>query len=251
MSDCSLIIEGLRKRLGEVEVLAGINACLRRGEITAFIGPNGAGKTTLFNAITGELRADAGRVIYEGRDISRCEPWDVARMGIGKVFQDVRVFPSLSVRDNVIAALQRQPDRSLGAALWHGRSRLEAVRAEAEALLDRVGVEGRRDGPAAELSWGNQKLLAFARLLAGDFRFVLLDEPVAGVSPALGERLKELIRELARNKGVTVALIEHDMGFVSDLADDVVVLRDGTVFDHGPTAEVLHRPATVELCLGL
>lgn len=251
MNDCALMIEGLRKRFGDVEVLAGVDACLRRGEITAFIGPNGAGKTTLFQAITGELRADAGRVIYQGQDVSAREPWELARLGVGKIFQDVRVFPSLSVRDNVIAALQRRPDRGLGVSLLRGDFSLKAASKKAEELLDKVGLEGRRDGPAAELSWGNQKLLAFARLLAGEFRFVLLDEPVAGVSPALGERLKALIRGLARTDGVTVALIEHDMAFVSALADTVIVLNQGKVFDQGPTAEVLHRPANLELCLGL
>lgn len=251
MNENALVIEGLRKRLGQVEVLTGVTTSLRKGEITAFIGPNGAGKTTLFNAITGELRPDAGRVIFEGQDISRREPWDMARMGIGKVFQDVRVFPSLSVVDNVVAALHRRVDRSLRASLVNGGRNLEATRKKAVALLDKVGVEGCRDGAAAELSWGNQKLLAFARLLAGDFRFVLLDEPVAGVSPTLGDQLKELIWKLAKEDGVTVALIEHDMAFVRDLADAVVVLNEGRVFDQGAAAEVFERPANLELCLGL
>lgn len=190
-------------------------------------------------------------MIFEGQDISHREPWDMARMGIGKVFQDVRVFPSLSVIDNVVAALQRRADRSLRASLVNGARNLEAAQKKAEALLDKVGVEGCRDGPAGELSWGNQKLLAFARLLAGNFRFVLLDEPAAGVSPMLGSRLRELIRKLAKEEGVTVALIEHDMAFVRGLADTVVVLNEGRVFDQGPASEVLERPANLELCLGL
>jgi len=250
-SDHALIVQGLRKRFGEVEVLGGVDARLRRGKITAFIGPNGAGKTTLFHAVTGELKPDSGRVVLEGREITRREPWEIARLGVGRLFQEVRVFPGLSVWDNVIAALQRPSDRRLGASLLRGDHSLQAAKEEASALLDRVGVDGRRDGPAAELSWGNQKLLAFARLLAGEHRLVLLDEPTAGVAPALGVRLKELIRLLAGERGVTVGLIEHDMKFVADLADAVVVLRDGKLFDHGPTTEVLSRPATVELCLGL
>jgi branched-chain amino acid transport system ATP-binding protein len=246
-----LIIKGLRKRLGEVEVLAGVNATLSHGGITAFIGPNGAGKTTLFHVITGELKADCGKVIFEGVDIGGRQPWETARLGIGRVFQDVRVFPSLSVVDNVVAALQRPADRRLLASLWNGDKGLAGARQKAESLLDKVGFKDRRDGPAGELSWGNQKLLAFARLLAGNFRFVLLDEPVAGVSPALGERLKHLIRDLAAKDGVTVALIEHDMAFVRDLADAVVVLQEGKVFDCGRTIDVLERPANIELCLGL
>lgn len=250
MTEDALIIEGLRKRIGEVEVLGGIDARLKAGGITAFIGPNGAGKTTLFHVITGELKPDGGRVSFEGVEITGREPWELARMGIGKVFQDVRVFPSLSVVDNVVAALQRQPDRSLRRSLLCGGNSLNDAKSKAEELLDRVGVDGRRDGPAGELSWGNQKLLAFARLLAGEFKFVLLDEPVAGVSPVLAERIKGLMRELA-GTGVTVGVIEHDIGFVKDLADEVVVLKEGRVFDHGPATEVLGRPATIELCLGL
>lgn len=251
MKGDALIIEGLRKRLGGIEVLADVNTRLRQGEITAFIGPNGAGKTTLFQAITGELKPDAGRVVFEGADITHQEPWAIARMGVGKVFQDVRVFPSLSVVDNVVAALQRHPARSLRASLLRGERSLREAKERADTLLDRVGLEGWRDGPAGELSWGNQKLLAFARLLAGEFRFALLDEPVAGVSPALSGRMKELIREMAKQDGVTVALIEHDMSFVRDLADTVVVLREGRVFDQGPATEVFGRPANVELCMGL
>lgn len=251
MNESAMVILNLRKRLDDVEVLAGVNTCLRKGEITAFIGPNGAGKTTLFNAVSGEIRPDVGRVIFEGRDIIGREPWDIARMGIGKVFQDVRVFSSLSVIDNVVAALQRREDRRLWNSLFNGSRNLQETRKKAEALLDKVGLEGCRDGPARELSWGNQKLLAFARLLAGNFRFVLLDEPAAGVSPILGARLRELIWNLAKEDGVTVALIEHDMAFVRGLADAVVVLNEGRVFDQGRTSEVLERPTNLELCLGL
>lgn len=250
MTEDALIIEGLRKRIGEVEVLGGIDTRLKAGKITAFIGPNGAGKTTLFHAVTGDLKPDAGLVIFQGEEITGKDPWELARMGVGKVFQDVRVFPSLSPVENVVAALHRQPDRSLRQGILRGDSDHTKTRTRAEELLGEVGVEGRWDGPAGELSWGNQKLLAFARLMAGDFRFVLLDEPVAGVSPILGNRLKSLIRKMAE-AGVTVALIEHDIAFVRDLADEVVVLKEGRVFDQGPAREVLERPANLELCLGL
>jgi ABC-type branched-subunit amino acid transport system ATPase component len=190
-------------------------------------------------------------VVLDGVDISGITAWEVARMGVGKVFQDVRVFGSLSARDNVIAALQGREDRGLGRSLLRGERSLLDARVEADYLLEKTGVEGRWDGPAGELSWGNQKLLAFARLLAGKHRFVLLDEPVAGVSPMLGTRIRGLIQELADQDGVTVALIEHDMGFVRDLADAVVVLKEGRVFDQGPAGEVLEKPENIELCLGL
>lgn len=251
MKNPALVIEGLHLRLGGIKVLDGVSASLRAGGITAFIGPNGAGKTTLFHAITGEIKPDEGRVIFDGREITGRDPWEVARLGIGKMFQDVRVFPGLSVRDNVIAALHRQPDRSLRSSLRFGNRHPRETERAADKLLDRVGVEGQRDGFASELSWGNQKLLAFARLLAGNYQFVLLDEPVAGVSPALRERIAMLLREWSTSDGVTVALIEHDMAFVRDLAHDVVVLKEGKVFDQGAASDVLNRDATIELCLGL
>jgi branched-chain amino acid transport system ATP-binding protein len=251
MNENILVIDGLRKWLGGIEVLAGVDARLRRGEITAFVGPNGAGKTTLFDTITGEIHPDEGRVVFDGVDIAGREPWELARLGIGKVFQDVRVFPGLSTRDNVIVALQRRSERGLRSSLLHGQKGLREVGEQAEALLDRTGVEGHRDAPAAELSWGNQKLLALARVLAGGFRFVLLDEPVAGVSPALSDRVHELIADLASTSEVTVALIEHDLAFVNKLAHKVIVLNEGRVFDQGATAEVLRRPANIDLCLGL
>jgi branched-chain amino acid transport system ATP-binding protein len=248
-----LRLEDVRLRLGGVAVLNGASAGLKAGEITVFIGPNGAGKTTLFHVIAGELRPDSGRVLYEGRDIGGLSPWRVARLGIGRIFQDARIFLSLSPLDNVAAALLAAWDEGgVVRSLWRGGQRIKEARQQAEELLDRVGVAGRRDAPAAELSWGNQKLLAFARLLAGGFRVVLLDEPVSGVSPALSARLAELTRDMARQQGMLVAsFVEHDMGFVREVADRVVVLRDGAIFACGDTAKVLTDPAVMELCLGL
>ena len=159
----ALQIDGLRKRIGDVAVLGGITTTLLSGQVTAFIGPNGAGKTSLFQAIAGELQPDAGRLIFQGRDITGWPSWRLARLGIGRLDQDVRVFPSLSARQNLIAALQRPADRGLLRSLWQGSSRLRAAQGSAEALLDRVGLEGDRDAPAGQLSWGNQKLLEIGR----------------------------------------------------------------------------------------
>jgi neutral amino acid transport system ATP-binding protein len=245
-----LRIEALHKRIGDVLVLADISTSLKEGHITAFIGANGAGKSTLFQTIGGELHPDAGRIMYRGRDITGWPPWRLARIGIGRLDQSVGVYANLSARQNVVVALLRPADRGLLRSLSLGGRPLREAMASAENLLNRVGLEGLRDAPAGELSWGNQKLLAFARLLAGNFRFVLLDEPAAGVSPAMAERLRVLIRELSA-AGVTTALIEHDLAFVRDLADDVVLLHEGRVATQGSAASVLNQPATLELCLGL
>jgi branched-chain amino acid transport system ATP-binding protein len=251
MNDCCLSIEGVRKRFGEVEVLAGIDACLRRGQITAFVGPNGAGKTTLFSAITGELPLDSGRVVLDGNNITHLRPWKIASMGIGKVFQDVRVFPNISAVDNVAAGVLSKRNTNVADSILNGETRVDEARRAARLQLEEVGVEGRLDGPAGELSWGNQKLVAFARLLSGDFQVALLDEPVSGVSPTTVERLKLLIRRMASEKRMTVGLIEHNTNFVKDLADWVIVLKDGRVCDEGPAEQVLRKPQNFELLCGL
>jgi ABC-type branched-subunit amino acid transport system ATPase component len=246
-----ILIQGVRKRFGEVEVLAGVDATLGQGRITAFVGPNGAGKTTLFNAITGELPLDSGRVIYAGDDIGGLPPWKIAQLGIGKVFQDVRVFPNMSVIDNVAAAFLQTDNLWLAKSLLRGDKSVNEARLKARQLIQDIGVDGRIDGPAGELSWGNQKLLAFARVMAGGFRLVLLDEPTAGVSPTTVDRLKTLILRMTREMGMTVGLIEHNMNFVTDLADSVVVLREGRVFDQGETKEVMCKPTNFDLFCGL
>ena len=243
-----LTVCDLKKRIGDVQVLGGVSAEICEGEVTAFIGPNGAGKTSLFHAITGNLPLDSGRVELDGSEITGASPWEVARAGVGRVFQDVRVFRQLTAVENVMAALHSERDKNV---LGMFRGGAEQMGAQARKLIEKVGIEGDPDGNAGDLSFGNQKLLAFARLMAGRYRAVLLDEPTAGVSPAMVARLIGLIRKLANAEGRAVALVEHDMKFISDVADRVYVLREGRVFDSGSAAEVLKKPEVKELCLGL
>ena len=247
-----LIFADLHKRFGDVLVLKGVSGKLLPGHISAFVGPNGAGKTTLFQLLTGELKPDRGSATLSGRSILGRSPASLARRGIGKLFQDVRVFPNLSVLDNVLVAIsarQTNRDSFFGWSTVRDFRRLELVK-EARLHLSRVGVDADEDVLARDLSWGNQKLLAFARLLAGEFRCVFLDEPIAGISTSMANHLATLIRDLA-NSGVAVALIEHEMTFVETLANDVVVLSEGVVIDSGSTSEVLSHAETREICLGL
>ena len=248
-----LKIEGLQKRIGDLEILSGVDASLVKGRITAFVGPNGAGKTSLFHTVTGNMRADAGKVFFDGRDITQLSSWKIARLGVGRIFQDVRVFPHLSAIENVVAALHPPESKSVlwGMIRGTGGEKATVWKNEAEVLLSQLGVEGDWYGPAKELSWGNQKLLAFARLQAGTFSVALLDEPVAGVSRENAEHIAELIRDLVRKRGMTIALIEHDTSFVHELADEVYLMNEGRIIDYGETGEVLSKPANRELCLGL
>ena len=248
-----LLIEGLEKRFGEVAVLHDIHAALPAGGVTAFVGPNGAGKTTLFHAITGDLRADAGMVSLNGENITNRPPWKIARKGLGKMFQDVRLFEDLSILENVLLALHDHSSQTVWASLarrWRQRESTPDLVAEAESWLEKTGVEPPWDRPAADLSFGNKKLLALARLMAGGFEVLLLDEPTSGVSPAMIERMAELIRGLSAN-GITVALIEHNFSFVRDIAQECYLLREGHIHDTGPTDSVLNKPENREILIGL
>jgi ABC-type branched-subunit amino acid transport system ATPase component len=249
-----LVLEAVEKSFGTVRVLCGVNATLNAGRITAFVGPNGAGKTTLFHAITGDLKVDRGAVVFEGRSLVGLPPWKIARRGLGKMFQDVRVFESLSVIENVLLALHDHASQSPWASvLSHPFCTKKELERKERAVywLKTVGLEGQYDKPAGQLSFGNQKLLAFARLLAGGFRLLLLDEPTAGVAPPLVERIGELLHGLVKDHGVSIALIEHNYSFVTAVAHTVYVLQDGVVRDQGVTKDVLSRDGNREILIGI
>lgn len=249
-----LVIESLQKRFGEVMVLRGITASVERGAITAFVGPNGAGKTTLFHVVTGDVSPDGGAVFFDGQAVSGLPPWKVARLGIGKMFQDVRVFEHLTVIENVLLSLHDHPGRSLPASLMQApfrKSKNQQEVGRAKEFLAMAGVPEPWGRDAKSLSFGNQKLLALARLIAGRFRLLLLDEPTAGVAPAMAERISELLLQLVKEQGATIALIEHNFSFVESIAVQTYLLRDGAVMDSGLTAHVLGKEENREVLIGL
>lgn len=251
MSEHTLEFEGLCKRFGEVHVLSNVSASLEHGKVTAFIGPNGAGKTTLFQVLTGEIRPDSGTVRWGSTELVGKSPAQFSKRGIGKLFQDVRVFKNLSVLDNVVAALCAKEKNNWPFADLFLSSSRRALRDRAAELLHIVGVDAPPGILAKQLSFGNQKLLAFARLLAGDFRCVLLDEPIAGVAPAMANRLIDLIHRMIERNNMTVAIIEHEFSFVEELADHVIILSQGQIVGRGKTSDVLSNMDTKEICLGL
>lgn len=254
MNDPILILENVEKHFGGVAVLRGISAAVESGLITAFVGPNGAGKTTLFHTITGDLRMDAGTVVYRGKSIGAKSPWRIARLGLGKLFQDVRVFENLTVLENVLLALHDHSGRSALSSLLGApfRRRVDSRhKAEAEKWLDMAGVERPFDRPAGLLSFGNKKLLALARLMAGRFDLLLLDEPAAGLAPPMIQRVGELLKTMVKEQQTTVALIEHNFSFVSQVADRAYILRAGLVHDQGLTDEVLGKDENREILIGL
>ena len=248
-----LLARDIAKSFGNFRALHDVDVTVFPGRITAFVGPNGAGKTTLFHILSGNLRPDRGRIMLDGVDITRFEPWRIARMGMGKLYQDVRIFEGLSVLDNVRAALLTPSDQSL-LSVFRVRRFAAGERArkdEAMHCLEYVGLAGFAEKRGGELSFGQQKLLAIARLLAHRSRLLLLDEPTAALSPVMTENMIALIRKISAEQNVSVALIEHNMRVVRELASYIYFLHEGTVYCHGTQSCVLENPEVRELYMGL
>ncbi|HVQ76111.1 MAG TPA: ABC transporter ATP-binding protein [Candidatus Binatia bacterium] len=239
-------VRGLVKRFLGVTAVDAVDLAVESGELVSLIGPNGSGKTTLFNCVTGYLGADGGQVLFRGRDITNAPPHRVARLGIGRTFQQVSVFARLSALENLLVFLQQHQEEDLLARLVRTRRlrRLEAEAVErARGLLDLVGLAARAEAPAGSLSYGQRKLLAFAAALMPDPELLLLDEPAAAVNPTMIGHMKDHIRSLHR-QGKTVLLVEHNMDVVMDISQRVVVLDHGQKIAEGPP-DVIRRDAQV------
>ena len=222
------------------------------GSITALIGPNGAGKSTLFNVISGFLSAERGRVLFEGRRIDRSQPHRIARHGLVRTFQVPRTLTRLSVLDNILVAATRHPGERLnGLAFRPGaaRTRERSARERAAELLALFKLDGHADEYAGVLSGGQRKLLDFARVLMAEPRLVLLDEPMAGVNPALVQSLLHHVQRL-RDEGRTVVFVEHDLDIVMEASDQVIVMNEGRVIASGDPEQVRGDQRVVDAYLG-
>jgi ABC-type branched-subunit amino acid transport system ATPase component len=238
-----LEVEDARKHFGGVVAVDGCSFSVEPGTITGLIGPNGSGKTTVFNLVTGYLPIDSGRINFAGAPVKRPNPTSLARKGLIRTFQQARVFPNLTVIENLALAV---PHSRLGAV----RPRISlSERTHAEELLADFTLTAHTHSLAAELSFGQRKLLEFAATLMSRPRLVLLDEPAAGVNPILVERIERHIRRL-HDEGLTFLVVEHDMPLVMRLCDPVIVLDRGRKIAEGAAAEMQRDPRVLDAYLG-
>jgi ABC-type branched-subunit amino acid transport system ATPase component len=238
-----LEVTGITKVFGGVRAVDGASLSVEEGSVTALIGPNGSGKTTLFNIVTGYLKGDAGNVTFAGKDVTGANAGTLYRQGLSRTFQQARVFPQLSVQENLVVA-----GGFSWTKLFTGRV-TRADRERAAVLLEEFRLAPVADLLASELSYGQRKLLEFAAVLMSAPRMVLLDEPTAGVNPVLIETMERHIRE-RNQQGITFLVVEHDMGFVMRLCNPVIVLNAGAPIFTGTPAEVQSNPLVLDAYLG-
>jgi neutral amino acid transport system ATP-binding protein len=239
----ALEVEALSKSFGTVHAVDSCSFAVEPNAITALIGPNGSGKTTVFNLVTGYVKPDSGRVGFDGRDVTGKDPGRMYRRGLSRTFQQARVFPQLTVRENLVVA------RGYSWPELFARRSNSADRQRASELLEEFGMTHVADLFAAELSYGQRKLLEFASVLVSEPSVVLLDEPTAGVNPVMIETMERHIRQ-RHEAGITFLIVEHDMQFVMRLCDPVIVMDRGSTIFAGSPDQVQTNPSVLDAYLG-
>ncbi len=246
-------MDGLTCRFGGLLAVDGLSFVLGQGQLMGLIGPNGAGKTTVFNLLAGAVRPTSGRVFYRDQEITGQKAHRVNRLGLARTFQNIRLFGELSALDNVLVGFHGRLEANFLSAILRLPGYVAAERqmlTRAAELLDLVGLGGLKDERAGNLAYGQQRLLEIARALATRPSLLLLDEPAAGMNPQETAQLAVLVRRLRDELGLTILLIEHDMHFVMNLCETLVVLDHGKVIARGDPDRVRCDPQVIEAYLG-
>jgi branched-chain amino acid transport system ATP-binding protein len=249
-----LEVRGLTKTFGGITAVSDVSFTVHEHEILGLIGPNGAGKTTIFDMISGHLPSNAGRIILDGRDITNWPPEKRAVIGLGRSFQDARIFPSLTVAENIALGLERHIEvRDHVSALFGTPAIRESeidVAFTVDDLIDLMGLGAFRDKFVSELSTGSRRIVDLAMSIAHDPTVLILDEPSSGIAQRETEALGPLLRRIREEAGCALLVIEHDMPLITSLSDSIVALDLGRVLTQGPPGEVLGDPRVIAAYLG-